>query len=278
MRRLIFMIMEIKRNIADNHVSAYAAQAAYFIMLSLIPLLILLLSMIQFTGIGKADFYSLIQHLVPQGFQSWMLSIIDEMFSRTVATVSLSAVVTIWSAGKSFMALNRGFNAICRVDKNPNYVLMRLRGAVFALLFVVIIMVSLVLVVFGDSIHLWLVKYIPFVAVFTRIILSFRLFLMLAILTVFFAALYSMLPNRRSGFLDAWSFSSGCGLVFIFLWIFHLCTVWKCIQYVWQSDNLDPVHVLAVFRHVYCADRHGDQLLEGEAGERGQMIRKMAFP
>ena len=68
MRRLIFMIMEIKRNIADNHVSAYAAQAAYFIMLSLIPLLILLLSMIQFTGIGKADFYSLIQHLVPQGF------------------------------------------------------------------------------------------------------------------------------------------------------------------------------------------------------------------
>ena len=184
------MIMEIKRNIADNHVSAYAAQAAYFIMLSLIPLLILLLSMIQFTGIGKADFYSLIQHLVPQGFQSWMLSIIDEMFSRTVATVSLSAVVTIWSAGKS------------RVDKNPNYVLMRLRGAVFALLFVVIIMVSLVLVVFGDSIHLWLLKYIPFVAVFTRIILSFRLFLMLAILTVFFAALYSMLPNRRSGFLD----------------------------------------------------------------------------
>ena len=202
MRRLIFMIMEIKRNIVDNHVSAYAAQAAYFIMLSLIPLLILLLSMIQFTGIGKADFYSLIQHLVPQGFQSWMLSIIDEMFSRTVATVSLSAVVTIWSAGKSFMALNRGFNAICRVDKNPNYVLMRLRGAVFALLFVVIIMVSLVLVVFGDSIHLWLVKYIPFVAVFTRIILSFRLFLMLAILTVFFAVLYSMLPNRRSGFLD----------------------------------------------------------------------------
>ena len=177
MRRLIFMIMEIKRNIADNHVSAYAAQAAYFIMLSLIPLLILLLSMIQFTGIGKADFYSLIQHLVPQGFQSWMLSIIDEMFSRTVATVSLSAVVTIWSAGKSFMALNRGFNAICRVDKNPNYVLMRLRGAVFALLFVVIIMVSLVLVVFGDSIHLWLVKYIPFVAGFTRIILSFRHFI-----------------------------------------------------------------------------------------------------
>ena len=32
------------------------------------------------------------------------------------------------------------------------------------------------------------------------------------------------------------------------------------------------------FRHVYCADRHGDQLLEGEAGERGQIIGEMAFP
>ena len=202
MRRLIFMIMEIKKNIAENHVSAYAAQAAYFIMLSLIPLLLMLLSMIQFTGIGKADFYHLIQDFVPQGFQSWMLGIIDEMFSRTVATVSLSAVVTVWSAGKSFMALNRAFNAISTVDNNPNNVMMRIRGAVFALLFVVIIMISLVLVVFGDSIHQWFARYIPFVAVFTRVILSFRLFLMLAILTVFFAALYSMLPNRKAGFFD----------------------------------------------------------------------------
>ena len=71
-KKIIRDIWGFSRSISEKHVPAYAAQAAYFIMLSLIPLLILLLSMIQFTGIGKADFYSLIQHLVPQGFQSWM--------------------------------------------------------------------------------------------------------------------------------------------------------------------------------------------------------------
>ncbi|MDO4261060.1 MAG: YihY/virulence factor BrkB family protein [Eubacteriales bacterium] len=202
MGRLIKTVLEMKRDITKSHVGAYAAQSAYFIMLSFLPLIIMLLSLIQFTGIGKADLYRLIQDLVPQGFQSWLFGIIDEMYTRTVATVSLSALVTVWSAGKSFMALNRGMNVICRVDKNPNYLLMRLRGAVFAMVFVLLIVASLLLIVFGDSIHQWLVRYFPFLAIFTRIVLAFRLVLMLGVFTLFFALIYMVLPNRKAGFVD----------------------------------------------------------------------------
>lgn len=158
-----------------GHVGAYAAQSAYFIILSFLPLIILLLSVIQFTGIGKAELYGLIRDVVPAGFQGWLFGIIDEMYSRTVATVSISALVTVWSAGKSFMALNRGMNTICRVEKKQNYIQMRLRGAVFALLFVLLIVATLVLVVFGASIHELFAVYFPFLAIFTRIILSFRM-------------------------------------------------------------------------------------------------------
>ena len=118
MTQWIENIIEMKREMEKSHVGAYAAQSAYFIILSFLPLIILLLSMIQFTGIGKAELYDLIRDVVPLGFQSWLLGIIDEMYSRTVATVSISALVTVWSAGKSFMALNRGMNAICRVEKD----------------------------------------------------------------------------------------------------------------------------------------------------------------
>ena len=48
-KKIIRDIWGFSRSISEKHVPAYAAQAAYFIMLSLIPLLILLLSMIQFT-------------------------------------------------------------------------------------------------------------------------------------------------------------------------------------------------------------------------------------
>ena len=162
MIRLITSILDIKREMEKNHVGAYAAQSAYFIMLSFLPLIILLLSVIQFTGLGKADLYELIRDVIPLGFQSWLLGILDEMYSRTVATVSISALLTVWSAGKSFMALNKGMNVICKVERNPNYVLMRLRGAVFALMFAVLIVVTLLLIVFGTSIHELFAVYFPF--------------------------------------------------------------------------------------------------------------------
>ncbi len=202
MLRLAAALYDMKKEMEKSHVGAYAAQSAYFLMLSFLPLILMLLSLIQFTDIGKADIYRLIQNLVPVGFQSLLVGIVNEMYSRTVAAVSLSALVTAWSAGKSFMALNRGMNAICGVEKPPNYVLMRLRGAVFALFFVVLIVVSLVLIVFGRSLHGLIARYFPFLAIFTRIILSFRMALMLAVFVTFFAILYKFLPNRRAGFSD----------------------------------------------------------------------------
>ena len=200
--RLIRAALEMKRDMERSHVGAYAAQSAYFIMLSFLPLMIMLLSMIQYTHIGKADIYELIQEIVPVGFQSWILGIVDEMYSHTMAAVSLSAIVTAWSAGKSFMALNRGMNAICKVERNPNYILMRLRGAVYALFFVALLLVSLLLIVFGHSIHLLAEKHFPLLAIFTRILLSFRLVIMLALFILFFALLYKILPNRKAGFFE----------------------------------------------------------------------------
>ncbi len=200
--RLIRATLEMKRDMERSHVGAYAAQSAYFIMLSFLPLMIMLLSMIQYTHIGKADIYELIQEIVPVGFQSWILGIVDEMYSHTMAAVSLSAIVTAWSAGKSFMALNRGMNAICKVERNPNYILMRLRGAVYALFFVALLLVSLLLIVFGHSIHLLAEKHFPLLAIFTRILLSFRLVIMLALFMLFFALLYKILPNRKAGFFE----------------------------------------------------------------------------
>ena len=60
----------------------------------------------------------------------------------------------------------------------------------------------MLLIVFGTSIHELFAVYFPFLAIFTRIILSFRMVVMLALFTFFFALLYKVLPNRRAGFID----------------------------------------------------------------------------
>lgn len=209
----------------NKHTGAYAAQAAYFMILSFLPLIILLLSLIQYTGIGKGELYRLIQILIPLNFQSWLIGIVDEMYQHTIAAASISALVTVWSAGKSFMALNKGMNEICGIEKRPNYILMRIRGAIFALIFVILLTITLILIVFGNSIYNILIKYFPVAALVAGIVLSFRMALMLALFMMFFALLYRYLPNRKAALTEqlpgaifaalAWYLFSFCFSVYI---------------------------------------------------------------
>lgn len=48
-------VMEITEQVGKDHVGAYAAQAAYFFMLSLIPIILLLITLVQYTPVTKAD-------------------------------------------------------------------------------------------------------------------------------------------------------------------------------------------------------------------------------
>ena len=79
-------IMELTGEITKDHVGAYAAQTAFFFMLCMIPIILLLLTMVQYTPVTKADVMtaviqvfpssvlsirSIISHLVLSRLRSW---------------------------------------------------------------------------------------------------------------------------------------------------------------------------------------------------------------
>ena len=55
MMKTINKIREITGQVSQKHVGAYAAQSAYFFVLSMIPIILLLLAIIQYTPVTKAD-------------------------------------------------------------------------------------------------------------------------------------------------------------------------------------------------------------------------------
>lgn len=181
----------------DDHVGAYAAQGAYFIMLSFFPFTILLVTLIQYTSITPGAIYRAAQLIFPDSMDSFVLGLINEVYSKSALTVSLSAIVAAWSAGKGFLALMRGMNTIYNVEERRNYILLRLRSALYTLVFVVAIILSLVVLVFGNSLHEAALRYVPFLAVITGLIIKLKGILAMAFLTVFFMILYRFVPNRR---------------------------------------------------------------------------------
>ena len=196
-QKIIKLVRGFLKAMNEDHVGAYAAQSAYFIMLSFIPFIILLLTLIQYTTLTRADIYGAAQVIFPDSMNGFVIDIINEVYSKTAVTVSLSAITAAWSAGKGFLALMRGMNSVYDVELN--------------------IILSLVVLVFGNSIHQAAMVHMPFLAVITGMILRLKDVVSIAFLTLVFMLLYKFVPNRKAKLLSQAPgavFSSVCWYLF----------------------------------------------------------------
>jgi membrane protein len=185
-----------------DHVGAYAAQAAYFIMLSFIPFIMLLMNLVQYTPINKLDVEIAIIKAMPPAFEGLINTILEEIYTKSFTILSVTAITAIWSSGRGILALTNGLNSICHVDETRNYVLMRLRSAAYTILFIIAIILSLVLLVFGNKIHASLVEYAPFLSKISGFLISVRTVGTITLLTAVFLLMFKILPNRKTKIRD----------------------------------------------------------------------------
>ena len=193
-------VMGFSRRIRDDHVSAFAAQSAYFILMSIIPILLLMMTMIRYLPITQEDLAHMFFTVVPEAFQGLFSLIVSEVYTKSFAVVPLTAVFAAWSASKGIMSLYGGLNTIYHVPIVPNYIISRLWSAIYTILFIVAVLLTLVLMVFGTTIQEQLINHFPMIANVTGFFVHFRFLITLTVLTLVFLVMYVILPNRRASF------------------------------------------------------------------------------
>lgn len=203
MKTFIHIVQNIRgflTRIKNDHVSAFAAQSAYFILMSIIPILLLMLYMTRFLPITQTDLVDLFFAVVPEEFKGLFMMIVEDVFTKSSALVPLTVVFAAWAASKGILSLYGGLNTIYHVPIVPNYLVARLLSALYTLLFIMAVLVTLVLMVFGTGIQERLILHVPVVAQFTAIFVHFRFLITLAFLMLTFLIMYVVLPNRRASF------------------------------------------------------------------------------
>ena len=180
-----------------DHVSAYAAQSAYFILLAFIPFALLLMTSVRYTPLTQNMILNAVVHIVPEEFQNFVKMIILEVYTKSVAVVPITAIMTLWTAGKGIQGLTNGLNSIYQVRETRNYVTARLRSAVYTLIVILCIVVSLVLFGFGNSIQEALEQHLPIVSQITAGIIKMSALLSVFILAFAFLLLYKFLPDHK---------------------------------------------------------------------------------
>ena len=171
MMKTINKIREITGQVSQKHVGAYAAQSAYFFVLSMIPIILLLLAIIQYTPVTKADVMTAVVNLFPEtNMQDFMVGIVNEVYNQSKTVIPITAIVALWSAGKGVLAVSTGLNCAYELRETRNYVFLRIRASIYTILFIAAIVMALVLSVFGNNISIFIYHKIPFLAETTDMI------------------------------------------------------------------------------------------------------------
>ena len=151
MKNIYYKSKEILDNCSKDNVSEYSAQCAYYTILSFIPFLIILLTMIQYTGITQQNLYDIISKILPENMKEMILGIVQEVYSKSLGTISISIIFTLWSAGKGFYVLTAGLQTVFQTksQKITSYILLRIKVLLETILFIVMIVMGLIILVFG---------------------------------------------------------------------------------------------------------------------------------
>lgn len=196
-KKLKDQIIKFIETVNSHHTGAYAAQAAYFFVLSLIPIILLLLSMVRYTDLTKDVVMNAVLQVFPDSVVSLLRSILNQVYRVSENMIPVTAVVALWSAGKGVLSVTSGLNCIYSNIETRNYFYLRIRASLYTVLFLVAIILSLIISVFGNSISAVVYEHIPFLVKVVDFIMRIRTLVTLIVLTVFWDLVYKFLPNRK---------------------------------------------------------------------------------
>lgn len=182
----------------NDHTNAYAAMSAFFFILSIIPIILLLLTLIQYTPVTKIDIMSVVVKVVPETVAPTILSIINQVYNKSTAVIPVTIIAAMWSAGRGVLAISSGLNWIYKSPETRNYIFLRIRATFYTVLFIVVIVLTLVVLGFGNSISLFVEQHIPFASQFTQIVIQIRTIVAFLALILFSMSIYCFLPNRKA--------------------------------------------------------------------------------
>lgn len=134
---------KLLKNLEEDHISESSAQCSYYIMLSFVPFVILFLTLLQYTNISEDQLFSIISELVPDTMNGFILGVIKEIYSKSLGTISISFIFTIYASAKGLYALIKGLHKVYNYtsDKKRSFIYLRFMSIVKTLIFILLIII-----------------------------------------------------------------------------------------------------------------------------------------
>ena len=229
------MVVYFVTALRHRQIRLYAAQAAYFVLFSALPLLMLSFAVVGHfvpdAGVRVAErLYRYYPDAATFADSAWFA----HFFRAGLATVSASALAMVWSASHGMRAICEGLSRIYRSHFTEKHFVWRYVYSFFyTLLLLVVVTVTILLMVLGDFAAQFLGKLFPRLLGLLQALVDLRFLIVLAILVLFFWLLYWLIGRRQMPFIRhlPGALFGGCG------WILYSCLFSLYVRHFsgWQS-------------------------------------------
>lgn len=188
----------VQHRVVDSQMTQGSIIIAYYLLLSLFPLLIAVGNLLPFLQIDPDSVLPYLQGVIPDPIYQFLSPAIKEMLTQgSGGLLSFSAVLTLWSASASMNALQIALNRAYGVASRGNFIIVRI-VSLLAMLVLLVAIVGVTIVV--GSGKLILEKLQPIFLFSDQIISTFQTLkwpLTFLILLTLMTVIYSIIPNVR---------------------------------------------------------------------------------
>lgn len=154
---LVQLGKEIIRRFFDDEVPALGAQMTFYLILSLFPFLIFLLTLTAYTPLKTEEITATLVTAMPESAQSLVLGIYWDVMTQSNPTLlSFGMIASIWTASSGMMALIRTINKAYDEPERRPWLKVRFLAIIYTVFFAAALLVAFALLVFGGQIGHWL--------------------------------------------------------------------------------------------------------------------------
>jgi len=119
-------VMRVLGKSSADRVGAYSAQIAFFILMTIFPMVILFLQLIRVAPISQESILYAIDSVFPDYLLTTLHGLLQEVYSASTELVPITIVTTLWTTSKVMHAMVQCLDTICSKEGARNWVVVRL--------------------------------------------------------------------------------------------------------------------------------------------------------
>ena len=202
--RLVYLVRRMVLRFFSDGIPQAAAALSYFLLFSLLPLLMFVNALVARLGISIEDFRPVFE-LMPKSLQELILSYFGQLsVSPSFSPMLIGTLLTLYFLSRAVRSMMRTVDRIYRVEVHRRAVLDILLSFAMTAGFLLTVVCSFVLVVAGRMLLHQLARMVPLPMHLIESVRGTGFWMMIALVFVFLMLFNKIVPNLHLGFREVW--------------------------------------------------------------------------